>query len=396
MKSFFWRFTICILPCVLAAWVTALAVNKYYQGESGGFKLGVDLVGGTILVYEIDLRKSAKDKEAEAAAKGGKKDDKKKKDDAAAVQAYNPQEQIQVLAEALKRRIDPNDLKNITIRPSGGEGRVEIVLPTGGTYRAKIAAEKWKALIADVAEEMEKRNPNLKVVVAEKQIEVGRGRFQELSERVQEVESKQIWQKVFSEPDAWKRMIDNAALKVDAYWPILGAVKGPHRSKFEALLNDPKARGDLPKLGNLILQELEAAGDPSSEKVVQAWLKQQAWEEMMARARERWPFLKPYKEDMDRIPPDNSEQLQTFIESKGVIVAQAGLAMLRGFTGEDIYSNPPADKITKVREFIEENYGRSIHTIARDVQKTSESYGTDLTVEDVQRIKDLVAKVGRL
>src|SRR5207253_9979059 len=121
MKSFFWRFTICILPCLLAAWVTSLAVNKYYQGESGGFKLGVDLVGGTILVYEIDLRKSAKDKESEAAAKG-KKDDKKK-DDAQAVQAYNPQEQIQVLAEALKRRIDPNDHKNITIRPTGGESR---------------------------------------------------------------------------------------------------------------------------------------------------------------------------------------------------------------------------------------------------------------------------------
>jgi preprotein translocase subunit SecD len=35
------------------------------------------------------------------------------------------------LAEMLKKRIDPNDLYNITIRPAGTEGRVEIILPTG-------------------------------------------------------------------------------------------------------------------------------------------------------------------------------------------------------------------------------------------------------------------------
>src|SRR5205085_10715238 len=101
MKSFFWKFTLCLLPCFIAAYVTADAVNKYYHGESGGFKLGVDLVGGTILVYEIDFRKSAKEaKEADAAQgkKGEAKDGKKKDADAAAVAAYNPQEQIAVLA----------------------------------------------------------------------------------------------------------------------------------------------------------------------------------------------------------------------------------------------------------------------------------------------------------
>jgi len=57
MRSFFWKFVICLVPCVLAGWVTASAVSKYLQGESGGFKIGVDLAGGTILVYEIDTRK---------------------------------------------------------------------------------------------------------------------------------------------------------------------------------------------------------------------------------------------------------------------------------------------------------------------------------------------------
>src|ERR1043166_898775 len=279
MKSFFWRFTICILPCLVAAWYTGLAVNKYYQGESGGFKLGVDLVGGTILVYEIDLRKTTKDQEQAAAAKGPQK----KGANAPAVQAVNPQEQIQVLADALKRRIDPNDLKNITIRPSGGEGRVEIILPTGGTYRAKIAAEKWKQLIEEVAKDM--GIPEAKG----EYIEVGRGRNQELSERIQDVLSRETWRtKVFNDKKSWERLIDNAALKVDAFWPVLGAKSGKHRAKFEALLNDKKAIGDLGRLSKLILDELDAAGDPSSEKVIQAWLKQQAWEEMMHRARDQW------------------------------------------------------------------------------------------------------------
>ena len=64
MKQFFWRLAICILPCILAAVVTTDATMKYYAGEPGGFKLGVDLVGGTILVYEIDLRKNAGDTES--------------------------------------------------------------------------------------------------------------------------------------------------------------------------------------------------------------------------------------------------------------------------------------------------------------------------------------------
>src|SRR5205809_6928539 len=124
MKSFFLKFAICVVPCLLAGWVTTLATIKYYRGDSGGFKLGVDLVGGTILVYEIDLRKN--------------QDSENK---------FDPVKDINVLAESLKRRIDPNDLYNITIRPAGGEGRIEIILPTGGTHRAKKAEEIWKNLL---------------------------------------------------------------------------------------------------------------------------------------------------------------------------------------------------------------------------------------------------------
>src|ERR1700730_15027275 len=130
MKPFFWKLMICVLPCVLAAWVTVHATVGDYKGDPGGFKLGVDLVGGTILVYEIDLRKN---QDAE--------------------KTFDPLRDINVLAESLKRRIDPNDLYNITIRPAGGEGRIEIILPTGGTHRTKKAEENWNKLLADLEDE---------------------------------------------------------------------------------------------------------------------------------------------------------------------------------------------------------------------------------------------------
>ena len=116
-----------VLSVPRACWtgyVTAMAVSRYMDGEPGGIKMGVDLEGGTILVYEIDLKKR----------EGGKDDVSK----------------TNLLAESLKRRIDPNDLKNIVIRPAG-EGRVEIILPTGGVWRTQKAEEAWNELKKDMA-----------------------------------------------------------------------------------------------------------------------------------------------------------------------------------------------------------------------------------------------------
>lgn len=382
MKSFFWKFAICFVPCALAAWVTADAVTKYSRGESGGFKLGTDLVGGTILVYEIDLRKSARDVDA----KGKKKDDKdgKKKDGEVRDQGYDPVRDIAVLAEALKRRIDPNDLKNITIRPSGGEGRVEIVLPTGGTHRAQIAQAKWQDLLKKVAEEYHV-----------KQIDVGRGRILELAERIQAAEAEKIWQKkLFGEAEGWKRLIDNAVLGQEPYWPVLYN-KEKFKKQFEALRDDKNAFGDLTKLSDDLIKALDEVGDPTTDKAVQAWLKQQAWEEMMQRARQKWPDLNSAKEEMERIAPDNVGQLTGFIQSKGNIIAQASLGMVKNLIGNDVYDTFTTQEVS---EFIRDNYGPSATAIAEKVQKYSEDvkYGKDLTVEEVQHIKELVAKVGRL
>src|SRR5439155_21225074 len=66
---------------------------------------------------------------------------------------FSSADQANLLAESRKRRIDPNDLYNIVIRPSKGEGRVEIILPTGGPERAERADEQWRALVKEMKQE---------------------------------------------------------------------------------------------------------------------------------------------------------------------------------------------------------------------------------------------------
>jgi SecD/SecF fusion protein len=121
MKRFGWKIFWCLLPIVLAGLVVGRAYYQY-QRDGSGFKLGVDLVGGTILVYEVDESKSLQQGDRSTS-----------KDE---------------LAAALKRRIDPADLYNITIRPVGAEGkRVEIILPTGGLHQAKLEEAAWQQLL---------------------------------------------------------------------------------------------------------------------------------------------------------------------------------------------------------------------------------------------------------
>src|SRR5207247_1638339 len=159
MRPFFWKIVICLTTCILAAWVTSVAILNYVNGESGGFKMGVDLAGGTILVYEIDTRKQLD--------QGGK---------------FDASQDTNLLATSLKRRIDPNDLYNISIRPAGGEGRVEIILPTGGTYRTKKAEAEWDALLKAVKKEfLEDYNIDLAV---------GRGKVIELANLAQSITSQ--------------------------------------------------------------------------------------------------------------------------------------------------------------------------------------------------------------
>ncbi|HEX3152215.1 MAG TPA: protein translocase subunit SecD [Gemmataceae bacterium] len=107
-RTFLTRTILVLLPTLLAAGWVARAYLKDTEHFTG-FKLGIDLKGGTILVYEVDQDAS---KLQSRGSDGGRV-----KADAA-------------LAGALKRRIDPADLLGVVIRPIG-ESRVEILLPYG-------------------------------------------------------------------------------------------------------------------------------------------------------------------------------------------------------------------------------------------------------------------------
>ncbi|MCE9531712.1 MAG: protein translocase subunit SecD [Planctomycetes bacterium] len=114
-RKFLRDILLCLLPCLIAGIVVFRAYQKYESGE-GGFKLGVDLVGGTILIYEVDQERERQRRNLE---KGG--------DNTA---AYGGAKTSQALAEAIKRRIDPDDVQNIMVRPAG-DNRIEVILPTG-------------------------------------------------------------------------------------------------------------------------------------------------------------------------------------------------------------------------------------------------------------------------
>ncbi|MFO0801386.1 MAG: protein translocase subunit SecD [Gemmataceae bacterium] len=125
-RNFLRGLIICLVPCLLAG-VYAFQPDKY--------RLGIDLAGGTILVYEVNLERTRELSQA-AKAEGGPA---AAKSDAPGLSS----EDMTKLAHQIKRRIDPADLKNVTVRPLGNS-RVEIILPTGGATsgdRSNLSAE---------------------------------------------------------------------------------------------------------------------------------------------------------------------------------------------------------------------------------------------------------------
>jgi SecD/SecF fusion protein len=129
MKPFTWKIVICALPILISGIVVANAFVNYLNG-AGGFKLGVDLVGGTILIYEVDVSKLQKNASGEPDW------------------SY---QQAQELARRLKSRIDPSDLYNMSIRVADSKGyRFEIIMPTGGTHQIEAEDKAWRGLLAEV------------------------------------------------------------------------------------------------------------------------------------------------------------------------------------------------------------------------------------------------------
>jgi SecD/SecF fusion protein len=114
---------------------------KHIGGSAAAFVAGLALLA--VATGPLPAQKQEEDKD-----KGGKvlTFEVEKQPDRAPVDA-------KTLAEMLKKRIDPNDLYKIIIRPADGEGRVEIVLPAGPAGKKDLTAaevERIKALVSRV------------------------------------------------------------------------------------------------------------------------------------------------------------------------------------------------------------------------------------------------------
>ncbi len=111
-RKFLLRLVVSLVPTLLAALAVGYAVMREAEGNVG-FRRGIDLAGGSILVYEVNLERSLRGKSPDAAA---------------AASAGLSGDEIRKLAESIKRRIDPADLRNVIVRPVG-TSRIEIILP---------------------------------------------------------------------------------------------------------------------------------------------------------------------------------------------------------------------------------------------------------------------------
>jgi SecD/SecF fusion protein len=415
-KAFFWKIFLCVAPVTIAA----LAVSDAFVHKR--FKLGVDLVGGTILVYEIDVRKLVNE----------------------GTQTQDPKQIANNLAEKLKSRIDPNDLYNVVIRPAGGEGRVEIILPTGGVEEAANAQREWEALCKEMGVKyLLKSTPR-----------VPRGQIQKLSDKIAQLVQQQIWEtKLYADENSRKELVKKmlerptlgepqhlrplyeeymrerkslgeravhifevgwagplfvspfvASLRTEGLTP--GRILDHFDTKLDAVL-DYKNKS----LQQLMTEVKVLVDDNRKNREIDGWFKQQAWRKMIDLAIAKWPVLGEKKGAFDRIAPDSVEELVGRIETKGDGVGQAFLNVTESIVGPNLLASNAVDDSAaviqdrtkflsgeKAMEFVKTYYGPSAAMIEQEIEKTTKSSGQarDLTVEEVQRIKDLVAKVGSL
>ena len=128
-RNFLYGLILCLIPTIIAGIYVARGFMRESVEPGAGFRRGIDLAGGTILVYEVNLDKEKQKRQAQQ--------DAGQPGAAAASDSGLSADDIRQLAESLKRRIDPADLRNVIVRPVGTT-RVEIILPfTGSTGGGK-------------------------------------------------------------------------------------------------------------------------------------------------------------------------------------------------------------------------------------------------------------------
>ncbi len=364
LKSYLWKFFICLFPCALFGCITADAVTGYITGEPGHLfrlKMGVDLEGGTILVYEIDVKKMPE------------KSDKS-------------ESMSNRLAEALKRRIDPNDLYNIVIRPVSDE-RVEIILPTGGAYRNEKAEKKWDALLQDLEERMK---------LGKGTLHVGRGRVDELADKIQEMKFNSIWAQRYADQKAWNELL-NSLFDLKK-----GEIRGLYPEKMKPLLAK-LSPGQFEPLEELLQKQLKIQkGEDVPIVELKNVVKRAVWRSLLQQIEnhEGWKdFLKGKEDELYRIQADSNEQVIWFVLCKGNVINQATMTTLAPVLGTTILDGPDPNNRKYIDDFINDNYGPSLTEIRKYIKEarvTTVGEALDLTVEEVQRIKELVPRVGSL
>ena len=130
-RNFLLGLVVCLVPTLIAGLYVGRGFLNEAEKPGTGFRRGIDLAGGTILVYEVDLARTEARKQ-----RSGEPTDPSQTTATSGLSS----EDIRRLAENLKRRIDPADLRNVIVRPVGTT-RVEIILPfTGSTIGDKVGA----------------------------------------------------------------------------------------------------------------------------------------------------------------------------------------------------------------------------------------------------------------
>lgn len=417
MKSFFWRAVICILPVAITGWVmldagvpeaseTRSALSSAFilpEHQRFHYKLGVDLRGGTILVYEMDLRK-LEEKRLEHKEKTGQ-------EEAADIFYKNKSSE---LASALKQRIDPTATFNIVIRPAGTEGRVEIIIPTGDPEKVRLAEKAWERLLDKMEEEWFGTK-----VGKDRTLQVQRGRIEELVDQIQQKKSRELWEsKLLNNKAAWERLIGKLKFDPDKGTGLAALNVLVPGSKTEKFID--KMQALLPgKIDALIELLSEALNEPSTQKL-ESDIRQYAWDELIVQL-VQWDELKKaiaskiegkdsaakeaklqeelkwLEEDLRAVPADSFSELVGRVQTKGNVVSQAALDSLRHLMGEI-----PVGILTRgeIEDFITKNYGPSARVIEESINKAVSpedmSLIRDPSLEDVQKVKDLVSKVGAL